>query len=253
MLKNIAQIVVRENEISSTGSMQSDNATIKFDDLNKNKYYEFSKGRLNSSFWDLRLNRNSVKGQDDSVGLVFDGDLTDFSFSSQSIYKISFSIKENLNCKQKVYVIARDTADAEENSLNVILGYCQVPYGTGYSDFEIIFNPNQTFQEINFQSILFKLDREENLDESFTLTVNNLKIEKMKNLLPISETESLTIEVVSEGEQQFILNNEIFYIDSDKILEIPEEMDTSIYNLNFLNNNDNLLSSNICALINYRY
>ena len=243
MLKNIAQIVVQKNTQSCLGSMSLD--SISYNSRDEDKYYESYKGKLNLTFRDIRINQNS--------DLDYDGDVSSFSFDADSIYRISFSVKQNQTYIQKFYLLARDTQDRENDSLSVVLGYFEVPIGNDYVDLELAFSPNKTFQSIDFKALIFQLEREQDLN--LIMSIKNLKIEKMENLATnenIFEIGALEVEVVSDDVEQFIINDEIFYIDKDKKLEIPEEMDVPIYNINYLQQSTEP-SEDVCALINYRY
>ena len=243
--KNIAQIVVNKNTIENNfeDNKKWQISNINFSNIeNIEKYYESYYGLFNTQYWDIRINSK------------FDNS---FKFEKEGAYYISFEVEQSADYAQSFNLYARDTAEIADNSNYLFIDKFTIPVGVEATFCEAVFVPTQKIlNPVDYLSLVFKVDRIETYP--VIMKIKNLTIKKLNNLLKQDsqnvQAASATFETLQVGECRFIINDDLFYIGNDKILEIPEEMNVVINNINIVDFTGNTLgNTDIACLINYKY
>lgn len=228
-------------------------------------YYEYV-DENGYSYFDICLKLSS--DSTDKKGLIkLQGDEYSASaIDNNKIFKLVFQPFVNTKHSQNFdIVLVNSTSKAE-----LVIKNYNLPISPK-ADKQILYFSPENFNNSGsdfYDTILFRVNRNSSSKE-LVMELQSLELYEIENQLdiirdenddPIEEFLGLTIETVNRGECQFFINNDVFYVGNDRILNIAEELNLSITKLSYLGFTPNEqaiqeLNSNdyITALVNYKY
>lgn len=238
--------------------------------LREYDYYESYADDVGRNYYDIRL---KMEGLSETKRITSNlskdyGTTEDLCIKNSEVYCIQFKPIRNSHYTQDFSIMLRNH-DTKET---LVLQDYYIPAATEITeDYELFFCPESYGVSSDFDEIIFKTHRTTEGNMNVIIELEKFKMYKVANILnenfvdeagnEIEELLGVNFETVGRGECLFFINNDTFWVGSDKNLNIAEELEVSIRRLAFIRFIPSIdaektkYSSNdyaIC-LINYKY